>query len=83
MLVDKVNTIQNSNMKNKVIRLNENDIENLVRKIIKEDSTVNETHEDNDEGKIEYIKSALKNLSSKDLDKIYLSVEEYDPYYED
>ena len=70
-------------MKNKVIRLNENDIENLVRKIIKEDSVINEAHEDNDEGKIEYIKSALKNLSSKDLNKIYLSVEKHDPYYED
>lgn len=70
-------------MKKKVIRLNENDIENLVRKIIKEDSVINEAHEDNDEGKIKYIKSALKNLSSKDLNKIYLSVEKHDPNYED
>lgn len=43
--------------------------------------SINETHVDTDEGKIEYIKGALKNLSSEDLDKIYSSVEEYDPEY--
>jgi len=63
-------------MKKKVVRLNENDIERLVKKIIREH------HESTDEGKIEYIKGALGNLSSDDLDKIYLSVEEYDPEYE-
>ena len=42
---------------------------------------VKEDHEHSDEGKIEYIKGALKNLSSEDLDKIYLSVEKYDPEY--
>jgi len=31
---------------------------------------------------MDYIKDALENLSSDDLDKIYLSVEEYDPEYE-
>jgi hypothetical protein len=41
-----------------------------------------EDHENTDQGKIDYIKGALKNLSSEDLDKIYLSVEEYDPNYE-
>ena len=45
-------------------------------------SLLKEDHEKNDQGKIEYIKGALKNLSSKDLDKIYLSVEECDPNYE-
>ena len=40
-----------------------------------------EDHEHSDSGKIEYIKGALKNLSSEDLDKIYLSVEKYDPKY--
>ena len=41
-----------------------------------------EDHESSDQGKIDYIKGALKNLSSEDLDKIYLSVEKYDPNYE-
>ena len=41
-----------------------------------------ETHVDTDEGKMDYIKGALKNLSSKDLDKIYSSVENCDPNYE-
>ena len=41
-----------------------------------------EHHESTDEGKMDYIKDALGNLSSDDLDKIYLSVEEYDPEYE-
>lgn len=41
-----------------------------------------EDHENSDSGKIDYIKSALKNLSSEDLDKIYLSVEKYDPEYD-
>lgn len=41
-----------------------------------------EHHESTDEGKMDYIKDALENLSSDDLDKIYLSVEEYDPEYE-
>ena len=41
-----------------------------------------EDHENSDSGKMEYIKGALKNLSSEDLHKIYLSVEEYDPEYE-
>jgi hypothetical protein len=41
-----------------------------------------EDHENTDQGKIDYIKGALKNLSSEDLDKIYLSVEKYDPNYE-
>jgi hypothetical protein len=40
-----------------------------------------EDHEHSDEGKMDYIKGALKNLSSDDLDKIYLSVEKYDPDY--
>jgi hypothetical protein len=40
-----------------------------------------EDHEHSDEGKMDYIKGALKNLNSDDLDKIYLSVEEYDPEY--
>lgn len=40
-----------------------------------------EDHEYSDSGKIDYIKGALKNLSSEDLDKIYLSVEKYDPKY--
>ena len=42
-------------------------------------SLLKEDHEHSDEGKMEYITGALKNLSSDDLDKIYLSVEEYDP----
>lgn len=41
-----------------------------------------EDHENTDQGKIDYIKGALKNLSSEDLDKIYLSVEKCDPNYE-
>ena len=44
-------------------------------------SLLKEDHEHSDEGKMEYITGALKNLSSDDLDKIYLSVEEYDPEY--
>ena len=40
-----------------------------------------EDHENSDSGKMEYIKGALKNLSSEDLHKIYLSVEESDPEY--
>jgi hypothetical protein len=40
-----------------------------------------ETHEHSDEGKIEYIQGALKNLTSEDLDKVYLMVEELDPEY--
>jgi hypothetical protein len=42
---------------------------------------VKEDHEDSDSGKIDYIKGALKNLSSDNLNKIYLSVEKYDPDY--
>lgn len=45
-------------------------------------SLLKEDHEHSDSGKMEYIKKALKNLSSDDLDKIYLSVEKYDPEYE-
>ena len=45
-------------------------------------SLLKEDHEHSDSGKIDYIKGALKNLSSEDLDKIYLSVEKYDPNYE-
>ncbi len=45
-------------------------------------SLLKEDHENTDSGKMEYIKGALKNLSSEDLDKIYLSVEKYDPNYE-
>jgi hypothetical protein len=41
-----------------------------------------EDHEGTDGGKIQYIIGALKNLSSEDLDKIYLSVEKYDPNYD-
>ena len=48
----------------------------LLRELLKED------HESTDKGKIGYIKDALDNLSSEDLGKIYLSVEEYDPEYE-
>ena len=38
------------------------------------DELLKEDHESTDEGKIEYIKGALGNLSSDDLDKIYLSI---------
>ena len=41
-----------------------------------------ETHVDTDEGKMDYIKGALKNLSSEDLDKVYAQVEMLDPEYE-
>lgn len=41
-----------------------------------------EDHEKTNQGKIDYIKGALKNLKSEDLDKIYLSVEKYDPNYD-
>jgi hypothetical protein len=41
-----------------------------------------ETHEHSDAGKIEYIQEALKNLTSEDLDKVYLMVEELDPEYD-
>ena len=41
-----------------------------------------ETHVHTDEDKIKYIKSALSNLNSSDLDKIYSSVEKCDPNYE-
>lgn len=54
-------------------------IQNILKankRLLKED------HESTDKGKIDYIKGALENLSSEDLDKIYLSVEEYDPEYE-
>jgi len=40
-----------------------------------------EAHEDDPQGQIEYIKSALKNLSSEDLKKVYDQVEKYDPKY--
>jgi len=42
---------------------------------------VKENHVSNDDDKIEYIKGALKNLNSTDLNRIYLSVEKYDPEY--
>ena len=51
----------------------------------KEDENVEyivETHVDTDEGKMDYIKSALKNLTSEDLDKVYAQVETLDPKYE-
>lgn len=41
-----------------------------------------ETHVDTDEGKMDYIKGALNNLSSEDLDKVYAQVEKLDPKYE-
>jgi hypothetical protein len=41
-----------------------------------------ETHVDTDEGKMDYIKGALNNLSSEDLDKVYAQVEMLDPEYE-
>ena len=41
-----------------------------------------ETHVDTDEGKMDYIKGSLKNLSSEDLDKVYAQVEMLDPEYE-
>tara|TARA_R110002012_G_scaffold267723_1_gene451647 strand:- start:587 stop:781 length:195 start_codon:yes stop_codon:yes gene_type:complete len=63
-------------MKKRVVKLNEDQLEGLVKRIIKE------AHEDTDEGKMKYIKGALKNLNSKDLDKIYKSVEDCDPNYE-
>jgi hypothetical protein len=44
-------------------------------------SLLKENHEHNDKDKMEYIKGALKNLSSDDLDKVYLCVEKYDPEY--
>jgi hypothetical protein len=40
-----------------------------------------ETHVDTDEGKMNYIKGALNNLSSEDLDKVYAQVEKLDPEY--
>lgn len=43
---------------------------------------VKEDHETTDEGKMEYIKGALKNLSSEDLNKVYLDVEKFDPEYD-
>ncbi len=46
------------------------------------DKLLKEDHESSNQGKIDYIKGALKNLSSEDLDKIYLSVEKCDPNYE-
>lgn len=42
---------------------------------------LNEDHEQTDEGKLEYIQSALSNLSSDDLHTIYLHVEKLDPNY--
>jgi hypothetical protein len=42
---------------------------------------IKETHVDTDEGKMEYIKGALKNLNSNNLDKVYRMVEKYDPNY--
>jgi len=44
---------------------------------------ITETHTDTDEGKMSYIKSALKNLSSEDLNKVYLQVEKLDPEYDE
>jgi len=44
--------------------------------------TVSETHVNSDSDKMTYIKGALKNLSTKDLNKIYLHVEKCDPNYE-
>jgi len=41
-----------------------------------------ETHVHTDEDKMEYIKSALSNLNSSDLDKVYAQVEMLDPEYE-
>lgn len=40
-----------------------------------------ETHEDDPRGQMEYIKDALKNLSPEDLKKVYDMVEKYDPNY--
>ena len=50
-------------------------------KMANANNLLKEDHEHSDSGKIDYIKGALKNLSSEDLDKIYLSVEKYDPKY--
>jgi len=41
-----------------------------------------ETHVHTDEDKIKYIKSALSNLNSSDLDKVYAQVEMLDPEYD-
>jgi hypothetical protein len=49
---------------------------NLNRRLMKE------SHEGSDSGKMSYIKDALKNLSSDDLDKVYKMVEELDPEYD-
>lgn len=47
----------------------------LNRKILRE------SHEGSDSGKMDYIKGALTNLSSEDLNKVYLQVEKLDPKY--
>ena len=46
------------------------------------ENTVTEDHADTDSGKMSYIKSALKNLSSEDLQKVYKMVEKLDPKYD-
>lgn len=45
------------------------------------DTILKENHVTSVIDKMEYIKKALKNLSASDLDKIYKSVEKYDPEY--
>jgi phage FluMu protein gp41 len=60
----------------KIVKLTESDIERIVRK------TLNEDHAKSDSDKIGYIISALDNLSSEDLDKVYNMVEELDPHYD-
>ena len=45
------------------------------KRLLKED------HEHTDEGKMDYIKGALKNLSPNDLDEVYLMVEGLDSEY--
>jgi hypothetical protein len=41
-----------------------------------------EAHETTTEGQMKYIKGALKNLTKKDLQKVYDMVEDLDPKYE-
>ena len=65
-------------------------IEYLNRRLLGESSEGNvttladilkEDHEHTDEGKMDYIKGALKNLSPNDLDEVYLMVEGLDSEY--
>jgi hypothetical protein len=60
----------------KIVKLTENDITRIVKR------TLNEDHATSDSDKIGYIITALDDLSSDDLNKIYNLVEDLETKYD-